>query len=143
MRFFFILVLSALGIYCSYGASAQLQSQRTLSDVESRSAIEALLKDPAAALSEDPSCKADLTQPGSMSIAQGLAIALLRAATDKKPVAITVDCFVRPGYPLAPGQEYCRLAFVPDRGPRALGYGLVFVMDWNKKNVASGSVECY
>jgi hypothetical protein len=136
-------LLVVVGVCLAMAAQAQFQSRRTLSDAEVRLVVEALVQEPAAPLSEDPSCKADLAQPGSMSIAQGLAVALVRAATDKKPVTVQVDCFVRPGYPLAPKQESCRLAFLADRRPKALGYGLVFVMDWGKQAVRAGSVECY
>jgi hypothetical protein len=110
-------------------------------DLEARVAIEALLKDPTAALSEDPSCKADLKQPGSVSIAQGLGVALLLAVTDKRPVNVMVQCSVRPGYPLAANEEWCRLAFAQTRSGK--GYGLAFVINWAEKAVRLGSVECF
>lgn len=124
-------------------AGAQFNTPRSLSEREQKLAIEALLREPAAALSEDPSCKADLNQPGAMSIAQGLAVALVRAATDGEALNVVADCFVRKGYPLAAGQEYCRLAFTPAGKPRSSGYGLVFRMDWSASRVVPGSVECY
>lgn len=124
-------------------AGAEFNAPRTLTERETRLAIEALLREPGAALSEDPSCKADLNRPGMMSIAQGLAVALVRAATDSEAVNVTADCFVRNGYPLAAGQEYCRLALTPANRPRSSGYGLVFVMDWSAERVMPRSVECY
>ncbi len=78
-----------------------------------------------------------------MSIAQGLAVALVRAATDDEAVNVTADCFVRKGYPLAPGEEYCRLALTPASKPRGSGYGLVFRINWSAGQVTPGSVECY
>jgi hypothetical protein len=135
--------LAALLILSAGAAYAQFNAPRTLTEREQKLAIEALLREPGAALSEDPSCKSDLNQPGAMSIAQGLSVALVRAATDGEAVNVTADCFVRKGYPLAAGQEYCRLAFTPAGKPRASGYGLVFLMDWNAVRVMPGSVECY
>ena len=105
--------------------------------------IKGVLGSSSSPLSEDPSCKVALSDPKPMPIAQGLAIALIRAATSKKPMLVQVDCFVRQDYPLGPGEEYCRLAFLPPGGRRAFGYGLVFVMDWPRKAVRPGSVECY
>jgi hypothetical protein len=112
-----------------------------VTDAEARTAIEALLREPSAALSEDPSCKSDLNQPGSVSVAQGLGVALLQAVTDKKPVNVMVQCSVRPGYPLRPGEEWCRLAFAQTRTGN--GYGLAFAMNWQQKSVRSGTVECF
>lgn len=124
-------------------AAAQFNAPRTLTEREKKLAIEALLREPGAALSEDPSCKSDLSQPGAMSIAQGLSVALVRAATDGEAVNVTADCFVRNGYPLGPGEEYCRLALTPASRPRGSGYGLVFRINWSAGRVAPGSVECY
>ncbi len=123
-------------------AAAQFEPRRALSDPETRTAIEALLRDAGSKLSEDPSCKADLNAPGSMSIGEGLAVALVRAATDREPVQVVADCFVRRGYPLDAGEEYCRLALTKPQRP-AFGYGLVFVMNWKAKRVRPGSVECF
>jgi hypothetical protein len=78
-----------------------------------------------------------------MSVAQGLAVALVRAVTDKAPIFLRVDCFVRPGYPLGPNQEFCRFGSLADPSPKSLGYGLLFIMDWSKKSIPAGSVECY
>lgn len=78
-----------------------------------------------------------------MSVAQGLAVALVRAVTDKAPIILQVDCFVRPGYPLGPNQEFCRLGFLADPSPKSIGYGLLFIMDWSKKTIPAGSIECY
>jgi hypothetical protein len=136
-------VLSALLMLPAGVAGAQFNAPRTLTDREKRLAIEALLREPAAALSEDPSCKSDLSQPGAMPIAQGLAVALVRAATDGEAVNVIAGCFVRNDYPLGPGEEYCRLAFAPANRPRSSGYGLVFRMNWSAGRVAPGSVECY
>jgi hypothetical protein len=135
--------LAAGFVLLAGAAGAQFNAPRTLTERETRLAIEALLREPGAALSEDPSCKADLNRPGAMSIAQGLAVALVRAATDGEAVSVSADCFVRKGYPLAAGQEYCRLALTPASRPRSSGYGLVFLMDWNAARVMPGSVECY
>lgn len=134
-----------IGIVClcaCHTASARAQTRRrTATDAETRTAIEALLRAPAAPLSEDPSCKSDLSQPGSVSIAQGLGAALLQAVTDKKPVNVMVQCSVRPGYPLQPGEEWCRLAFVQTRTDD--GYGLAFAINWKQKSVRPGTVECF
>lgn len=135
--------LAAIVAMWTTGAAAQGDSRRELSDREARVAIETLLKDPAGGLSEDPSCKSDLNAPGGMSIAQGLAVALVRAATDRTPVNISAECFVRRGYPLSDGEEYCRLDVREAGRPRGAGYGLVFVMNWKLTRVRPGSVECY
>jgi uncharacterized protein YfiM (DUF2279 family) len=135
--------LAALLMLPAGVAAAQFNAPRTLTEREKKLAIEALLREPGAALSEDPSCKSDLSQPGAMSIAQGLAVALVRAATDDEAVNVTADCFVRKGYPLAAGEEYCRLALTPPDKPRSSGYGLVFKMNWGAGKVTPGSVECY
>lgn len=134
--------LAALLILSAGMAVAQFNAPRTLSEREKKLAIEALLREPSAALSEDPSCKSDLNQPGVMSIAPGLSVALVRAATDGEAVDVTADCFVRNGYPLAAGEEYCRFALTP-AGSRGSGYGLVFRMNWSAGRVTPGSVECY
>jgi hypothetical protein len=130
-------------LWMTSSAAAQVDTRRQLSDRETRVAIETLLKDPASELSEDPSCKADLSTPGRMSIAQGLAVALVRAATDRRPVNIGAECFVRGDYPLADGEEYCRLAVRDAAQQRGAGYGLTFVMNWKSTRVRAGSVECY
>jgi hypothetical protein len=137
-----VALLTAL-LLQAQAAAAQLDSRRALSEREMRIAFEALLREPTAALSENPSCRADLSQPGAMSIAQGLAIALLRAATDGEAVTVNADCFVRRGYPIGPGEEYCRLAFTSASPPSSSGYGLVFRMDWNAARAVPSSVECY
>jgi hypothetical protein len=124
-------------------AGAQIETPRPLSDDEIRSVIGALLKVSTFPLSEDPSCKADLNRRGSMSIAEGLAVALFRAATEKGPVSVNADCFVRRGYPLSAGQEYCSLAFALDGPRRGARYGLLFIMDWTNKAAIMGSVECF
>ena len=136
--------LAALLVHAAMtGAAAQVDPPRELSDGETRVAIETLLKEPANGLSDDPSCKTDLNAPGGMSIAQGLAVALVRAATDRIPVNIRAECFVRRGYPLSDGEEYCRLAVRDPARPRGAGYGLVFVMNWKAMRVRPRSVECY
>jgi hypothetical protein len=78
-----------------------------------------------------------------MSIAQGLAAALVRAALEKKNVSVHADCFVRQGFPLLNGQEYCRLVFTRRGGSKAPSYGLLFLMNWAKREIAPDSVECF
>ena len=124
-------------------AQAQFRALRGLSEAEQRSALAALLADPTQPMSEDPSCKADLAKPGSVGVAQALADALARAAAERPRRSVQVDCFVRRGYPREPGQEYCRLAFVPVRRPHDGGFGLLFLMDWRRQAVVAGSVECF
>jgi hypothetical protein len=124
-------------------AEAQFQKLRKLPDEDVQTAIKAVLADPSSPLSEDPSCKVALSDPKPVPVAEGLAVALVRAATNKKPILVQVDCFVRQNYPLGPGEEYCRLTFLQPGRPRAFGYGLVFVMDWPRKAIRPGSVECY
>jgi hypothetical protein len=124
-------------------AWAQFKDLRALSEVDKRGLMAALLADPQMPMSEDPSCKADLSRPGAVSVSQALSEALARAAAEKPPRTVVLDCFKRPGYPLEAGQEYCRLAFVPARKPRDGGFGLLFLMDWQHKSVVSGSAECY
>ena len=140
---FRLLVVLLLVVAASLPALAQFQRQRRLSGAEQRIAMAALLDQPSRAMSEDPSCRANLQQPGQISIAQALGEALARAATEAKPLMVKIDCFVRSGYPLAAGQEYCRLGFVVSRRAKATGYGLAFLMDWNQRAVVPESVECY
>lgn len=134
-----LLVLAA----ASLPTLAQFQRQRRLSGAEQRVAMAALLDQPSMAMSEDPSCKANLQQPGQITVARALGEALARAANEAKPLTVKIDCFVRRGYPLAAGQEYCRLGFVVSRRAKATGYGLAFLMDWNQRAVVPESVECY
>ena len=124
-------------------AQAQFKGLRALSEAEQRSLTAALLADPQMAMSEDPSCKADLSQPGSVSVARALGEALARAAAAKPQRQLRIDCFQRPGYPLAQGQEYCRVAFVPVGRPKDGGFGLLVLMDWPRKAVVAGSAECF
>lgn len=138
-----LLGASILLLACSHLFGANREVSRALSDEEVESVISALLKDPTAPLSEDPSCKADLSAPGSMSIAEGLAVALVRAATERKSVVVRADCAERPGFPLDKGQELCRLTLLPEGLSAAAGYGLIFVMDWPKGAAVSHSVECF
>lgn len=137
-----LLVAACCSVAC-IGTDASARPNRAVSDAEVRHLIDALLREPAAALSEDPSCKADLASPGAMSIAQGFGVALLRAATHARPLSVIADCFVRSNYPLGPGQEYCRIGFASRPKPRVPSYGLLFVMDWPKKSVVAGTVECF
>ena len=134
-------------ILCILGLSAtalgQVRTVRHLSDSEQESLIGALMSKSTDSLSEDPSCRSDLSHPGSMSIAEGIAHTLTRAANESKPVVVTVDCFDRTGYPRAEGQEWCRVALLYAKKPRPLGFGLVFRMNWKAGNVAPGSVECF
>lgn len=123
--------------------AAEAAGGRVLSAVETRLALTALARSAATALSEDPSCKDDVTSPGTMSVTQGLTRALFRAVTDKVPITIQASCSDRPGYPRAAGQDYCRVAFMP-AGKRAEGpYGLVFLIDWKTETIAPSSVACF
>lgn len=137
--------LAALGLCLLVAAPAwaQFKGLRTLSEKEKRGLMSALMADPQMPMSEDPSCKADLSRPGAVSVSQALSEALARAAAEKPPRVVVLDCFKRPGYPMEAGQEYCRLAFVPVRKPADGGFGLLFLMDWSHKSVVSGSAECY
>jgi hypothetical protein len=127
----------------SLPAVAQFQRQRKLSGTEQKIAMAALLDQPSMAMSEDPSCKANLQQSGQITVARALGDALARAANEAKPLTVKIDCFVRRGYPLAADQEYCRLGFVVSRRAKATGYGLAFLMDWNQRAIVPESVECY
>lgn len=137
--------LATLLLFCGpvLPVQAQFQGLRVLSEAEQRGALAALLAEPQMPMSEDPSCKADLSKPGRVSLAQALSETLARAAAVKPPRTVQVDCFLRRGYPLATGQEYCRLAFIPIRRPHDSGFGLVFVMDWPRKAVVPDRTECY
>jgi|GraSoiStandDraft_4_1057263.scaffolds.fasta_scaffold756792_2 hypothetical protein len=130
-------------LWMTSSATAQVDTRRQLSAQETRVAIETLLGEAASDLSEDPSCKADLSSPGRMSVAQGLAMALVRAATDRRAVNINAECFVRRDYPLSDGEEYCRLSLRDAAQQRGAGYGLVFVMNWKATRIRRGSIECY
>jgi hypothetical protein len=124
-------------------AAAQFQGQRELTETEQRVAMAALLAQPTMPMSEDPSCKSDLQQPGRVSIAQALGDVLVRAAAESRAVTVKIDCFVRPGYPLAAGQEYCRLGLVDSGNAKDSGFGLAFLMDWKQRSIVPESVECY
>jgi hypothetical protein len=124
-------------------AHAQFQGIRPLNESEKRQAIAALLADPQMPMADEPSCKADLSKPGRVVVAEALAEAIARAAAERPPRVVRTDCFERRGYPKAEGQEYCRLAFLPQNRPRDIGFGIVFLMDWPKKAVVADSAECY
>ena len=124
-------------------AQAQFKGLRAVAEADQRTLMAALLADPQMPMSEDPSCKADLSAPGRVPVAQALAEALARAAAERPPRRVQVDCFQRPGYPLGAGQEFCRLAFVPVSKPRDGGFGILFLMDWPRKAVVTDSAECY
>ena len=124
-------------------AQAQFKGLRALSEAEQRTLMTALLANPQMAMSEDPSCKADLSQPGSVSVAGALGEALARAAAGRPPRVVRMDCFQREGYPKAQGQEFCRVAFVPAGRPKDGGFGVLFLMDWPNKAVVTGSAECF
>jgi hypothetical protein len=78
-----------------------------------------------------------------MSIAEGLALTLTRAAIESRSVVVAADCFDRTGYPRGEGQEWCRVALVYPKKPRPLGFGIVFRMDWKVGGIVPGSAECY
>ena len=138
-----LLLLVGLGALAVSPARADFKNLRKLSEVEQRGLMSALLADPQMPMSEDPSCKSDLSKPGRVSVAQAVSAALARAAAERSSRVIRLDCFQRPGYPIAAGQEYCRLAFVDPAKPRDSGFGLLFVMDWQHKAVAVDTAECY
>lgn len=124
-------------------AIGEIRSVRKLSDAERKLVVETLLSKSAEALSEDPSCRSDISRPGSMSIAQGIALSLTRASTESRPMIVTADCFDRTGYPRSEGQEWCRVALVYANKRRSSGFGLIFRMDWKASDVVPGSAECY
>jgi hypothetical protein len=78
-----------------------------------------------------------------MSIAEGLADVLVRASTEKSAVIVRADCFIREGFPIGTGQEYCRLKFSSVGRGKNPRYGLLFIMDWTKALAVAGSVECF
>ena len=124
-------------------AEAVTPIQRRLTEEEQKAVLNALLAEPGLPTSDDPSCKTDLSKPDAVSIAQGLGLALARAAAEAQPVIVKVSCFVRHGYPLEKGQEYCRVGLVPSRRPGDFGYGVAFKMDWTSGTIVRGSVECF
>jgi hypothetical protein len=124
-------------------AQAQFKGLRAPSEAEQRTLMTALLANPQMAMSEDPSCKADLSQPGTVSVTNALGEALARAAASRPPRVVRVDCFQREGYPMAQGQEFCRVAFLPAGRPKDSGFGLLFLMDWPRKAVVTSSAECF
>lgn len=138
-----LLLAATLGIGAALPACADFKQLRRPSEAEQRQLVAALLVDPQMPMSEDPSCKADLSRPGAVPVHQALADALSRAAAERPVRVVRVDCFARPGYPLEPGQEYCRLAFVPAGKARDDGFGIAFRMDWTRRAVVPGSAECY
>ena len=137
--------LAMLIVFCAsvLPTHAQFKGLRALSEAEQRRALAALLVDPQMPMSEDPSCKANLSKPGRVSVALALSEALARAAAEKPPRSVKLDCFARRGYPLSPGQEYCRLAFVPAHSLHDSGFGLLFLMDWPRNAVVPDRAECY
>jgi hypothetical protein len=124
-------------------AEAATPIQRKLTEEEQKAVLNALLAEPGMPTSNDPSCKTDLSKPDAVSIAQGLGLALARAAAEEQPVIVKVNCFVRNGYPLGKGQEYCRVGLVPSRRRADFGYGVAFLMDWPSRTIVRGSVECF
>lgn len=137
------LLVLGLCVLTAGSTRAEFKGVRTLSEAEQRGLMSALLADPQMPMSEEPSCKSDLSRPGRVSVSQALAAAVARAAAEKPPRVVRLDCFQRPGYPMAAGQEYCRLAFVPLGQRRDGGFGLLFLMDWPNKTVVAESAECY
>jgi hypothetical protein len=138
-----LLLESAAALLLAVVPAAAQDSDRRMSPAEAKQAIEALLADPAAPLTDDPSCKSDLSDPAPMSIAQGLAIPLIDAAVEGGPVTVVAACSVRPGYPLASGEERCRIGFSGEGAEGPSETGLAFVMNWTTGEVRPGSVECY
>ena len=124
-------------------AEAVTPVQRKLTQEEQKVVLNALLAEPSMPTSDDPSCKADLSKPDAVSIVQALASVLARAADEAQPVLVKVNCFVRRGYPLGKGQEYCRVGIVPSRRPADFGYGVAFIMDWPSRTIVRGSAECF
>jgi hypothetical protein len=118
-------------------AVVQRAEARSLSYEETSTAMDALLKAAGSNLSDDPSCKSDLSQPGAMLVGQGVARLLTRAATTKGKISVRVDCFERDGWPKEKGQEYCKIEISDSERT-----GLVFLMDWPKHTVVPGTVEC-
>lgn len=137
-----LLAVSLCSLF-ALSARANFKGVRHASEVEQRAMMAALLAEPQMPVADEPSCKADLSSPGRVSVAQALARSLAQAAAERQPRVVRLDCFQRVGYPRAAGQEYCRLAFLPAGKPRDVGFGLVFLMDWPGKTVVAGSVECY
>ena len=134
----------SVGLMLSWvSASAGMDKPRRLSATKVDRVVHALLAEPSAYLSEDPSCRSDLSRPGHMSIADGLALMLTRAATGSGSLVLRVDCFDRPGFPLGDAEEVCRLAFLQGKVKGQLGYGLAFVMNWKSQKIRPNSVECY
>jgi hypothetical protein len=118
-------------------AVAQRTEARSLSYEETSIAMDALMKAAGSNLSDDPSCKSDLSQPGAMLVGQGVARLLTRAATTKGKILVRVGCFERDGWPKEKGQEYCKIGISDSERT-----GLVFLMDWPKHIVVPGTVEC-
>jgi hypothetical protein len=110
---------------------------RGLDDLALNTAIDALLSAADTNMSEDPSCKADLSQPHKMRVSEGLARLLSRAASERRQISFVVECFDRADWPRKAGQEYCKI-YITDSEHT----GLVFLMDWSSKSVVPGSVEC-
>jgi hypothetical protein len=124
-------------------AEAVTPIQRKLTEQEQKVVLNALLAEPSMSTSDDPSCKTDLSKPDAVSIAQALGWVLARAADEAQPVLVKVNCFVRRGYPLGKGQEYCRVGLVPSRRPGDFGYGVAFIVDWPSRTIVRGSAECF
>lgn len=137
------LLAMSVGALAAAPALAQFKGVRPLSEAEQHRLMSALLADPQMPMSEDPSCKADLSRPGRVSVSEALGAALARAAAAKARRVVQLDCFQRPGYPMKAGQEYCRLAFVPPARRTDGGFGLLFLMDWPSGAVVADSPECY
>ena len=124
--------------------SSSTARARALMPAEAKLAIRSLMAQSAGEISKDPSCQADLASTKAMTLADAMAETLVRAATDDRRIALRAECFVRSDYPLKPGEEYCRVAWVPANAPKAdSGYGLLFIMNWQTKAVAPQSIECY
>ncbi len=117
---------------------------RALSPAEVKLAIRSLLAQPSGQISKDPSCQADLASDKGMTVAAALAETLVRAATDGRRITVRAECFVRRDYPLKPGEEYCRMAWIPTNAPQPdPGYGLLFLMNWQSLKVDPATIECY
>ncbi|MCV0396248.1 MAG: hypothetical protein K5872_04260 [Rhizobiaceae bacterium] len=135
--------MAVLLLATSAGAAAANSAEpRMLDDGEAIKVVEALSRASTQPLSDDPSCKADLSDPRPMSVADGLGVALLKAVTSEEATGLTLQCVDRAGYPKTESQEYCALNFATGGGAE-MEYGLIFLMDWQTGAVVEGSVECY
>jgi hypothetical protein len=124
----------------TFASETRIARARQLTDAEITTLVGTLFRSQEAALSEDPSCKSDLSVKGPKPIREALATLVANAAIERAPVKIRASCFVRKSYKLDKGEEYCKFEIA---GPKQLATGLVFKMMWSNEQIVPGSAECF